>query len=310
MRCAIRLALVPCVSICILAGGQAYADEAIVFVRAMLQYPDIVPMSSRVVNGVLPPRFDSSAGVQVQVCDSDDSVLASYQRWDPRLTYLEDEGTSQAPDGTQILFSAKVIDGMRKIRVMDTEDSMVLEEDLGPALVEGCQTGSIAQAVCATFDSDGDGCKDLEDDNPLVPETQPPILNVSIAPSRLWPPDHRLETIEATVGVTDNCDDSPQVVLHSITSSEPDDGTGDGDTVNDIQGADVGTLDLEFALRSERIGRGRGRIYTVAYTATDRAGNTTMTTAEVLVPRDASSMMLPSTEFIVAGITPPEATIP
>jgi len=78
-------------------------------------------------------------------------------------------------------------------------------------------------------------------------------------------------------------------VLTSITSNEPDNGLGDGDTANDIQGAAFGTADFSFLLRSERSGAGTGRIYTVTYTVTDGSGNTASDSATVTIPKSASN---------------------
>lgn len=72
--------------------------------------------------------------------------------------------------------------------------------------------------------------------------------------------------------------------LLSITSSEPDNGGGDGDQPNDIQNAALGTDDRAFDLRSERSGSGPGRVYTITYRATDHSGNTTDAQATVTVP--------------------------
>jgi hypothetical protein len=75
-------------------------------------------------------------------------------------------------------------------------------------------------------------------------------------------------------------------VLTSITSNEPDNGLGDGDFPNDIQGASFGTPDTHFQLRSERSGTGSGRTYTALCTAADASGNTSADTAVVRVPHD------------------------
>ncbi len=53
---------------------------------------------------------------------------------------------------------------------------------------------------------------------------------------------------------------------------------------NDIQGASFGTDDRQFLLRSERSGKGSGRVYTITYSATDASGNTTVGQATVTVP--------------------------
>jgi hypothetical protein len=119
-----------------------------------------------------------------------------------------------------------------------------------------------------------------------IEDTIPPDLTVSLSPNVLWPPNHKLVTIAATVVATDTCDVDPVVRLVSITSNEPDDDNGDGNTVNDIQGAAFGTADFVFQLRAERRGGGTGRIYTVTYEVEDASGNTTTTQALVTVPHN------------------------
>ena len=71
-------------------------------------------------------------------------------------------------------------------------------------------------------------------------DTTPPLLHVSLSRNVLAPPNNKLVPVTATVHVSDNHDPNPVVVLDSITSSEADDGLGDGATVNDVQGAGVG----------------------------------------------------------------------
>jgi hypothetical protein len=118
----------------------------------------------------------------------------------------------------------------------------------------------------------------------MIVDTTPLSLRVTLTPSVLWPPNHRLVTITADIQVSDGTDPVPAVTLVSITSSEPDDGLGDGDTAGDIQSASIGTDDRTFQLRAERSGTGPGRVYTVVYRATDRYGNARTVTAQVFVP--------------------------
>jgi hypothetical protein len=89
--------------------------------------------------------------------------------------------------------------------------------------------------------------------------------------------------------VSDLCDATAVgVQLVSATSSEPDDapGNNDGATTNDIQGVDIGTPDTQVLLRSERDGKGPGRVYTLTYRALDPSGNATPALATVTVPHD------------------------
>ena len=119
----------------------------------------------------------------------------------------------------------------------------------------------------------------------------PPEISVSVTPDTLWPPDHKMDDITAAVTVSDNCDPAPTVVISSVSSNEPDDAIGDGDgsTVNDIQGADIGTEDYNFQLRAERDNEGDGRVYTITYTATDASGNSASASATVTVPHGMCS---------------------
>jgi hypothetical protein len=123
-----------------------------------------------------------------------------------------------------------------------------------------------------------------------VSDTTPPALAVLADPMILWPPNHKLHEVQALVMVTDVCDPDPDVVLTSLTSSEPDNGTGDGDTVDDIQEADIGSDDRDFLLRGERAGNGDGRVYTALYNVTDASGNFTNGLAQVLVPHDQGDL--------------------
>ena len=133
---------------------------------------------------------------------------------------------------------------------------------------------------------DGNGGSDSSTIQITVQDTIGPALELTLTPDQLWPPNHKLASVAAALTVSDTCDAGPTVDLVSIASNEPDDGLGDGDFPNDIQGADFGTDDREFLLRAERAANGSGRVYTVTYTAQDASGNTRSATAGVLVPHD------------------------
>jgi hypothetical protein len=69
-------------------------------------------------------------------------------------------------------------------------------------------------------------------------------------------------------------------VLTSATSNEPG--------VDDIQSFTIGEADVRGLLRAQRDGSGTGRIYTLRYTVTDVAGNTSACDTQVSVPHDLS----------------------
>jgi hypothetical protein len=119
-----------------------------------------------------------------------------------------------------------------------------------------------------------------------ITDTAAPMLLVSADPAQLWPPNHKLHDIHVDVLAFDACQADPAVELVDIFSSEPDDGIGDGNTDGDIQDADLGTDDRDFALRAERSGPGDGRVYTAVYGVTNLAGNHVEANALVVVPHD------------------------
>lgn len=139
-------------------------------------------------------------------------------------------------------------------------------------------------------------------DTAEVTDHTPPAIAVTLNREFLWPPNHKLVDIVADVQVTDNC---PGVtwVLTSASSNEPENGLGDGDTAPDIVGAATGTRDSLFQVRSERSGRGDGRVYTFVWTATDPCGNSASTTATVRVAHDQQGHAIAAGGFSPDGTT-------
>jgi hypothetical protein len=125
-----------------------------------------------------------------------------------------------------------------------------------------------------------------------IVDTLAPTVSSSVSPSVLWPPNHKMSNVTATVTASDICYPSLSVVLVSATSNEPDDaqGGGDGNTTDDIQGASFGTPDFQVMLRAERMGGGSGRFYTLTYMVSDGSGNSATTASQVSVPHDRAEM--------------------
>lgn len=111
----------------------------------------------------------------------------------------------------------------------------------------------------------------------------PPSISVSLSPDNIWPPNHRMHAVSALVQTQGGCG-AVTFVLDAITSNEPDNGLGDGDTADDIQNETPGTADVLFHLRAERSGTGSGRVYTATYTATDQIGNSSSASGTATVP--------------------------
>lgn len=113
----------------------------------------------------------------------------------------------------------------------------------------------------------------------------PPTMVCSVTPKEIWPPNHKLVTVTASVEVKDATSGAAGFKLLSVTSNEPDSGTEKEDVAQDIQGFSYGTPDISGQLRAERSPKGNGRIYTLTYQGVDVAGNTATCAVTVTVPK-------------------------
>ena len=109
-----------------------------------------------------------------------------------------------------------------------------------------------------------------------VPNVPPDCSAAVATPAELWPPNHQLVAV-SVVGVTDGDRNPPTVTITGVTQDEPV-----GATCPDATG--VGTSSVK--LRSERLGNGDGRVYHVAFTASDGRGGRCSGTVTVCVPHD------------------------
>lgn len=238
------------------------------------------PFAGGSANGANPNVTFSALGtfpVNLQVNDGSTSANCSSQvtiqdTTDPTITAPADVTVEcAAPGGTAVALGTPTVSDVCDASLTVTNDAPALFP-LGPTLV--------------TWTARDDGGNETTDTQLVtVQDTTLPVLTLSLAPTRLWPPNHKLHRITATISATDVCDSFPEVTLLSVVSDEPDNGLGDGDTTGDIQNAVFGTDDRVFELRAERQGKGDGRFYTATYQAEDDSGNTTPAEATVEVPK-------------------------
>ena len=109
--------------------------------------------------------------------------------------------------------------------------------------------------------------------------TAPAISGFAVTPGSLGPPNHLLIDVTAPYSVTDASGTASCAI--GVTSNEPINGLGDGNTAVDWLVVDAHHLQL----RAERSGRGSGRVYTVTLTCGDASGNTSIATATVSVAK-------------------------
>lgn len=115
----------------------------------------------------------------------------------------------------------------------------------------------------------------------VEPDVTPPAATLTLSPAQLWPPNHRMVDIDVALVASDAAGGPVTIEGPFITSSEPPNGTGDGDASPDWS---VGS-DNRVSLRAERSGRGGGRVYTLTYRVTDVVGNSREVSATVTVPK-------------------------
>jgi probable HAF family extracellular repeat protein len=129
-----------------------------------------------------------------------------------------------------------------------------------------------------------DSAGEVDDDELIIEfvDNTPPEISVSVSPDTLWPPNHKMVPVVLEVDATDNCDSEPVCQITSVTSNEPINGTGDGNTAPDWEITGNFTVNL----RAERSGKGGGREYTITVECTDASGNSSTYTEKVIVPHD------------------------
>ncbi|WP_071885486.1 rhamnogalacturonan lyase family protein [Rufibacter tibetensis] len=117
--------------------------------------------------------------------------------------------------------------------------------------------------------------------------TNPVISNASVSKTKLLVPNHEMVDIKVSYTITDrNIVD----VVVAVTSNEPENGLGDGDTGPDWEVVDAHNVKL----RAERSATGKGRVYTITITATDVAGNVSTQTLTVTVPHNQGFQHIPT----------------
>lgn len=121
----------------------------------------------------------------------------------------------------------------------------------------------------------------------VMVDTKPPVItNLKTDKAYLWPPNHKMVPVKLSAKVTDLCGSATWKIT-SITSNQPDNGLGDGNTSDDWKITGNHTA----LLRAERSGKNGTREYTLHVTATDESGNESEpASVTVYVPHDARAL--------------------
>ncbi len=113
----------------------------------------------------------------------------------------------------------------------------------------------------------------------IAPSSQPPVCSAAQAnPAAIWAPNHRFVPI-AILGVTDPENDPVTLTVIGVRQDEPVLTPG-SDTTSPDAVIQAGSA----AVRAERLSTGNGRVYHLAFTATDGHGGTCTGDVTVGVP--------------------------
>ncbi len=128
-----------------------------------------------------------------------------------------------------------------------------------------------------------------------IPNRPPDCSHVTATPDTLWPPNHKLVPLSLS-GATDPDGDQVTLTISGVTQDEPTGSSPD---------AVLGPASNDVSLRPERDGSGDGRVYRIAFKATDGRGGECTGTATVVVPHDHGSAAVnsapPSYDSLVAA---------
>jgi hypothetical protein len=112
----------------------------------------------------------------------------------------------------------------------------------------------------------------------VADRTPPAVTSIVASPSNLWPPNHKMVAVRVAVTAQDAVDAAPVSRIVTVTSNQPINGPGDGNTAPDWEITGPLTLNL----RAERAG-GADRLYRIEVVTKDFSGNSTTSTVVVSV---------------------------
>jgi len=111
----------------------------------------------------------------------------------------------------------------------------------------------------------------------VVDTTAPTVGSIGVTPSTIKVPNHKMVDVTLTYSTSDVTGAPACSIV--VTSNEPINGPGDGNTTVDWQVLDA----THVRVRAERSGAGTGRIYSIHVTCSDASGNRTTRTGIVTV---------------------------
>ena len=171
-----------------------------------------------------------------------------------------------APSGAPVNYTATASD------IVDGSDPVNCDHVSGSTFPLGTTTVQCTAADTHNNTAHGSFTVTVRDTTP------PAIVSITANPSSLWPPDHKAVAVTVTVIASDLVDPNPTSHIISVSSNQPVNGIGDGNTTTDW----TVTGPLTLNLLAERTG-GSDRVYTITIEMTDFSGNAAHGTVTVTV---------------------------
>jgi hypothetical protein len=233
-----------------------------------------------VYNATLTVKF----GPPLNRTDTDAAVITVLESEPPVVDAGPDVTVEQeSHNGTQVTLNGTATDNVStRFNFTWSEEGVVLAAETNVTYTTLTYTFNLGLHTVTLNATDEAGNTGSDDVTVEVIDTTPPEITATATPSVIWPPNHKYVTVRVNITAFDICDPSLNITFVSITSNEPDNGLGDGNTTNDIVIID----DFTFSLRAERSGNGSGRIYTITYKAVDASGNESIASITIEVPHN------------------------
>lgn len=182
----------------------------------------------------------------------------------PVLTLPADVSVEAAtPDGTAVTFTATAHDETDGDLAVSCDPASGATFPLGATAVTCSATNARSISVTGTFQVS------------VVDTIAPEIVAISVSPDLLWPVNKRLIDVVVSVTATDDGDAMPTARIAGVIVSEH------------VQASDWHIVDdLTIALRADRNGKEKPRVYTIVVEVSDASGNVSTATVDVTVPHD------------------------
>ncbi|HST86299.1 MAG TPA: vWA domain-containing protein [Kineosporiaceae bacterium] len=125
----------------------------------------------------------------------------------------------------------------------------------------------------------------------------PNCAMATVTPPKLWPPNHKFQTVTASVPDPDG--DVVTTTITAVTQDEALNTAADGNTTPDA--AWVAGHSNQVQVRAERSGQGDGRVYRISVSATDGKDTCTSGKVYVSVPHDQSGPAAVDTAAVIVN---------